>query len=175
MKLQLAVYLFSLAGLSVANPAPVNNDVIIAFQPQDCPLPEKLEWEQDYRFKDGNGHSKIIFRDNGDVRFQGRFRATSPLALDYSLSCALRDRAGNVYNLSRKGTMKGTAAQGNTESVFEEVKNHAGVRNHWWEILKGGKMHCSAKTNVDVKDTLKEVTGLIGQYGPLNGEIVILI
>jgi hypothetical protein len=174
MKFQSALSFLSIAGLVTA--LPTNDAAIVATSwGESCSLPDKLEWKNNYSFKDGNGHSEVYFRDNGDVRFVGRFHANSALALDYAITCGIRDSAANSYTITQKGTMFGTAAQGNKDSVFDITKNHPSIRKHWREIVNSGKLHCSVKTNVDVRDTLKEVTGLIGQYGPLNGEVIILI
>jgi hypothetical protein len=175
MKFQSIISLLSLhTGLSAA----VSSGILATQSGKSCiEFPNKLEWKNDWNLSNvaANGNSEVVFYENGDIRFKGRFRASSPTAYNFALSCALRDVAGNTYSLSRKGVIPGTMAQGMKEAVFDETKNHGNVRKWWPEIVKGGKLHCSVKTNVDVKDTLNEVTNTLKQYGPLVGEVIILV
>lgn len=175
MKLQTAIsFLSFFAGLSTAL-VPADQAVLAVASGQSCSLPSQLEWKNDYNFKDGNGHSEVLFYENGEIKFRGRFHATTPAALDYAISCGLRDSCGNAFHFSRRGTMPGSLVQGNRDSTFEVVQRHDAVHKYWAEIVKSGKLHCSVKTNVDVKDTLREVNGLLGQYGPISGEIIIIL
>src|ERR1700750_1858111 len=103
MKLETTIPFLSLfAGLSAALPSASQGSVAVA-SGQSYFLPSQLEWKNDYNFKDGNGHTEVIFYESGDMRFKGRFHATTPAALDYAVSCGIRDSCGNAFQFSRKG------------------------------------------------------------------------
>jgi hypothetical protein len=140
--------------------------------------PKELEWKNNYGFGPGvaaNGDSTIIMKDDGTIRFRTRFRSTGAPDYKYSVACALRDDAGHVFKVQRKGEIFGALSGKNREHSVDSTTRHGDVQKHWAKIAKGNrKMHCDAKVNVDDKRLMDEVAGLLKQYGP-TGEVVTII
>jgi hypothetical protein len=150
-------------------------------QRQVCAMtdPKELEWKNAYRFSPGVaavGDSTIIMKDDGSIRFRTHFRTTGAPDYKYSVACAVRDDAGRVYKVQRRGEIFGTLSGRNREHSVDSTTKHGDVQKHWAQIVRGNrKVHCDAKVNVDDKRLMEEVAGLVKQYGPTGEAITIII
>jgi hypothetical protein len=151
-------------------------------QRQVCAMtdPKELEWKNSYGFTPGVsavGDSTVIIKDDGSIRFRTHFRTTGAPDYKYSVACAVRDDAGRVYRVQRRGEIFGSLSNGrNREHNVDSTTQHGDVRKHWGDIVKGNRrLHCDAKVNVDDRRLMDEVAGLLKQYGPTGEAVTIII
>jgi hypothetical protein len=150
-------------------------------QRQVCTMtdPKELEWKNTYPFTPGVaavGDSTLVLKNDGSIRFRTHFRTTGQPDYKYNVACALRDDAGRVYKVQRKGEIFGALSGKNREHSVDSTTKHGDVQKHWGQIVKGNrKVHCSAKVNVDDRRLMDEVANLVKQYGPVGEAITIII
>jgi hypothetical protein len=171
--------LLALAGAATAAQGP-GVVAVARGQRQVCAMtdPKELEWKNSYSFSPGVsavGDSTIVMKDDGSIRFRTHFRTTGAPDYKYSVACALRDDAGRVYKVQRRGEVFGTLSGKNREHSVDSTTKHGDVQKHWAQIVKGNRrVHCDAKVNVDDRRLMDEVAGLVKQYGPV-GEVITII
>jgi hypothetical protein len=137
-----------------------------------------ITWTPDFTFKRrrrtiARGDATITFWKNGDVRFRSHFKALRVFTYNYSLTCAIRDKAGHAYTLQRKGKICGIFRScSSVHSVDTKINNHK-VEANWNSIKAGNRvMHCSAQLRWDIVGAFEMAIRKIKEYGAIVGQVI---
>lgn len=118
------------------------------------PLPEFLNFHQDYVFPDGvalGGWSNVSFHSNGDIDFSGHMHDSGAIDYDFSVVWVFSDADTRAYSLTRSDKVAGTFNIGGSRDSDwpppPSSTNNAAVSRNWRAIV--AQMNWNTKASED--------------------------